>query len=81
MSVLKAFAWSTKYVKWFGASIFHSSEDTENLKIITGSWQQRVWEAEMFADPDVIQFLKDEKVIFTNWKEIMERFNEGVVRN
>jgi len=61
--------------------IFHPSEGTENLKTITGSWQQRIWEAEMFADPDVIQFLKDEEIIFTNWKEIMKRFNEGVVRN
>jgi len=61
--------------------IFHPSEGTENLKTITGSWQQRIWEAEMFADPDVIQFLKDEEIIFTNWKEIMKRFNEGMVKN
>ena len=56
--------------------IFHPSEDTENLKTITNSWQQRVWEAQMFADPKVQQFLKDEDIIFTNWKEIMQRFNE-----
>ena len=61
--------------------IFHPSEDTEHLKTITGSWQQRIWEAEMFADPDVIQFLEDEEIIFTNWKEIMKRFDAGVVRN
>lgn len=54
--------------------IFHPSVDTENLRSITGSWQQRVWEAKMFSDPDLIQFFKDEGIIFTNWKEIMKRF-------
>ncbi|MGB5556347.1 MAG: polysaccharide deacetylase family protein [Flavobacteriaceae bacterium] len=54
--------------------IFHPSELTENLKDITNSWQQRSWEAQMFSDPDLIQFFKDEGIIFTNWKEIMQRF-------
>jgi predicted glycoside hydrolase/deacetylase ChbG (UPF0249 family) len=56
--------------------IFHPSVPSENLKSITGSWQQRNWEAEMFADPDLIRFFKDEGIIFTNWKEIMRRFEE-----
>ncbi len=56
--------------------IFHPSVETENLKKITNSWQQRVWEAKMFADPEMIQFFKDEGVLFTNWKEIMKRFEE-----
>jgi len=30
----------------------------------------------MFADPDLIQFFKDQGIIFTNWKEIMKRFKE-----
>jgi predicted glycoside hydrolase/deacetylase ChbG (UPF0249 family) len=55
--------------------IFHPSVETENLKQITNSWQQRVWEAQMFSDPDVIQFFKDEGVIFTNWIEMKERYN------
>jgi len=55
--------------------IFHPSVDTEQLKTITGSWQQRVWEAEMFADPDMKKFFEEEGIIFTNWKEIMKRFN------
>ena len=54
--------------------IFHPSVETENLKTITNSWQQRVWEAEMFSDPDLIQFFEDEEIIFTNWKEIIERW-------
>ena len=56
--------------------IFHPSVETEQLKSITGSWQQRVWEAKMFSDEDMIQFFKDEGLVFTNWKEIMQRFRE-----
>lgn len=54
--------------------IFHPSELTDNLKTITNSWQQRAWEAEMFADPEMKQFFEAEGLIFTNWKEIMDRF-------
>lgn len=56
--------------------IFHPSVPSENLKSITGSWQQRNWEAEMFADPDLKQFFEEEGIIFTNWKEIMRRFEK-----
>jgi chitin disaccharide deacetylase len=55
--------------------IFHPSVETENLKSITASWQQRVWEGELFSDPVVLQFIKDEGIIITNWKEIMKRFD------
>ena len=54
--------------------IFHPSVLTENLKGITNSWQQRVWESEMFSDPDLIRFFKEEGIIFTNWQEINDRF-------
>ncbi len=54
--------------------IFHPATLTENLKTITGTWQQRVWESELFADPMVHQFFKDEGIVITNWKEIMKRF-------
>ncbi|MBN1562039.1 polysaccharide deacetylase family protein [candidate division KSB1 bacterium] len=53
--------------------IFHPSVETDNLKTITNSWQQRVWEARMFADPEVLQFFQNEKISFTNWKEMMRR--------
>ncbi|MEN8226721.1 MAG: polysaccharide deacetylase family protein [Bacteroidota bacterium] len=55
--------------------IFHPSAESEELKSITNSWQQRVWEAKMFSDPDLISFFETEGIIFTNWKEVMERFN------
>jgi predicted glycoside hydrolase/deacetylase ChbG (UPF0249 family) len=55
--------------------IFHPSIPTEGLKHITGSWQQRVWESQMFSDPQVLAFFEREGVLFTNWKEIMKRFD------
>jgi hypothetical protein len=56
--------------------IFHPSIETEGLKRTTGSWQQRAWEAQMFSDPQVLAFFEREGVLFTNWKEIMKRFDE-----
>ncbi len=56
--------------------IFHPSVESEELKSITNSWQQRVWEAKMFSDPDLIRFFEKEELIFTNWIEIMERFSD-----
>jgi predicted glycoside hydrolase/deacetylase ChbG (UPF0249 family) len=56
--------------------IFHPSVQTDTLKAITGSWQQRSWEAQMFADPEMHAFFEREGVLFTNWKEIMKRFDE-----
>lgn len=56
--------------------IFHPSTETENIKTITNSWQQRVWEAQLFADPVVKKFFEDEGIVLTNWIDIMERFNK-----
>jgi predicted glycoside hydrolase/deacetylase ChbG (UPF0249 family) len=56
--------------------IYHPSTPTEGLKKITGSWQQRNWEDQLFADPEVKQFLKDQQIIVSDWKEVMQRFNE-----
>jgi len=56
--------------------IFHPSTESEGLRKITNSWQQRVWEAKMFADPSVQRFLKGQGIQFTNWKEIMRRFDK-----
>lgn len=56
--------------------IFHPSTETENIKTITNSWQQRVWEAQLFADPEVKKFFTDEGIVLTDWIEIMERFNK-----
>jgi len=56
--------------------VFHPSVESEHLKSLTHSWNQRVWETKMFANPEVIQFLEGEGIVFTNWKELMERFGE-----
>jgi predicted glycoside hydrolase/deacetylase ChbG (UPF0249 family) len=56
--------------------IFHPSVQTDNLKSITGSWQQRVWEAELFSDPLVHQFFEEQEIVHTDWKEIMKRFGD-----
>jgi predicted neuraminidase/predicted glycoside hydrolase/deacetylase ChbG (UPF0249 family) len=58
--------------------IFHPSLLTDNLKSITGTWQQRVWEGELFSDPVVLKFMKDEGIIVTTWKEITERYSKGL---
>lgn len=53
--------------------IFHPSAGTENLRTITGSWQQREWEAKLFSDPVVKKFFSDNGIIITTWREIMKR--------
>jgi len=58
--------------------IFHPSVETDKLKSITHSWQQRVWEKQLFSDPEVKQFFKDEGILFTNWKEMLKRFAERI---
>jgi predicted glycoside hydrolase/deacetylase ChbG (UPF0249 family) len=57
--------------------IFHPSILTENLKSITGSAQQRAWEAQMFSDPQIKQFFNDNDIEITTWTEIMKRFEAG----
>jgi len=54
--------------------IFHPSVETEGLKRITNSWQQRVWEDRLMADPVVRQFWKELGVVVTDWKEVSARF-------
>ncbi len=54
--------------------IFHPSVETDNLKTITNSWQQRVWEARMFSDPLVKEFFKENDIIITTWREVMKRY-------
>lgn len=56
--------------------IFHPQFESEFGKTITSSWQQRAWETDLFADPVVQAFFKDEGLIFTNWMEIMDRFKQ-----
>jgi predicted glycoside hydrolase/deacetylase ChbG (UPF0249 family) len=59
--------------------IFHPSILTENLKSFTGSAQQRAWEAQLFSDPVMKQFFKDNDIELTTWTEIMKRFNKSKI--
>jgi len=56
--------------------IFHPSIESERLKTITNSWQQRVWESQLFYDEEIEAFFDSNEVIFTNWKQVMARFKE-----
>jgi hypothetical protein len=56
--------------------IYHPSVETEGLKKITNSWQQRVWENQLFSDPVVQQSIKDNGIIVSSWKEVMARFKK-----
>jgi chitin disaccharide deacetylase len=53
---------------------FRPAIDGGGLKRIDTHWQQRVWDAQLLSDPKLQEFYKSEGVIFTNWKEIMQRF-------
>lgn len=61
--------------------IFHPSVETDNLRSITGSWQQRVWEARLFSDPVVIEYFRNNGIVLTDWKEIMKKFNSRTHAN
>lgn len=53
--------------------IFHPSIVTENVKTITNSWKQRSYEAQLFSDPVVKKFFKEEGILFTNWIDLKKR--------
>jgi predicted glycoside hydrolase/deacetylase ChbG (UPF0249 family) len=54
--------------------IFHPSVESEGLKRITNSWQQRVWEDQLLTDPMVRQFWKEQGIVITDWKDVLKRF-------
>jgi predicted glycoside hydrolase/deacetylase ChbG (UPF0249 family) len=54
--------------------IYHPSVESETLKKITGSWQQRAWEYRLFTDPIVQRFIQENHIVVTDWKEVMARF-------
>lgn len=54
---------------------FHPAVESDALKAIVPDWQQRVWDAELMADPEVRQTLEAQGIRVTNWREIMQRFD------
>jgi hypothetical protein len=54
--------------------VFHPAVDSAALRRLTRGWQQRVWDAQLLTDPAVQKRLKEQRIIQTDWKEIMRRF-------
>jgi len=51
----------------------HASKESDELKAITGSWKERVLEAEVFtSDPEIRKLLQDEKIILIGYRPLME---------
>ena len=50
------------------------ADDTPGLRRMTNKWQDRVWETQLLEDPAVKDFLKEQEIVMTNWREIMQRF-------
>lgn len=50
------------------------AEESAAIKQIVPAWQERVWEARLFADDDVQAALRSDGVIVTDWREVMQRF-------
>jgi hypothetical protein len=50
------------------------ADDTPGLHRMSDKWQDRAWEAQLLSDPEVREFLKQQDLVFTNWREIMKRF-------
>ena len=44
------------------------------LPRITTSWQQRMWDHQLFEDADVRKRLQQDDVLVTDWRELMRRF-------
>lgn len=57
--------------------IFHPSVETEGLKRITNSWNQRAWEDRLFTDQVVKGFLKENDIVVADWKTVMSRFKKS----
>jgi len=53
---------------------FHPALDSAELKRVTPDWQQRVWTLQLMQDPEIRSLLTGDKIILTNWREVMQRF-------
>ena len=50
------------------------AEPSPGLRFVAARWKNQVWEAKLLQDPEVQEFLEQEQLVFTNWREIMDRF-------
>lgn len=59
--------------------VLQPAVESDALKRITPDWQQRVWDAQLLSDPEIQKVLQDEGILFTNWKEMMRRFDPATL--
>ncbi len=53
------------------------AEESKGLQLLSNDWQQRVWDAKILSDEKVKKTMKEQSVIVTNWREIMQRYDAG----
>lgn len=53
--------------------IMHCTDPSEVFPVFTGSTETRLGDLEAMLDPEFAQFLKDEKIVLTTFRELMER--------
>jgi hypothetical protein len=49
-------------------------DDTPGARRMTERCQNGVWEAQLLSDPEVHAFLEEQEIVYTNWRDIMDRF-------
>jgi len=54
--------------------IFHPAIESEALKKITGSWQQRVWDYQLLSDSQTHTFFQKNHIIITTYRELLQRY-------
>ena len=57
--------------------MFRPAVESDGVKMLSHDWQQRIWDAQLMSDELVHQAFKEQQIAFTNWREIMRRF-EGI---
>jgi predicted glycoside hydrolase/deacetylase ChbG (UPF0249 family) len=53
---------------------FRPAAPSDALPRMVDDSQQRIWDAELLADQEVIRALQGEGIVLTDWREIMRRF-------
>ena len=52
-------------------TFIHPSVENDELKSITGRWQDRVWEYQLMKDPYTHKYLKDHGVELISYRELI----------
>ncbi|OWA36832.1 hypothetical protein B9G55_01775 [Saccharibacillus sp. O16] len=52
--------------------LFHPSLETEELKAITDSWPYRLFDYQLFLDPEVLRVMEEEKIVRIGWRELRD---------